>query len=235
MGAGVDQGIGFGRDLLARHAGIAQPTTFSMLDLEWDLLPGVFAPVFTGASSLFASWVPYPAGGAFLDMGSGMGMVAVCAARAGCASVTAADIDEQAVANTARNAERHGVDDRLRAVHSDLFTALTGQRFDMIFWNSNFVEVDEDYPFTVPLERALFDPGYATHRRFFAEARDHLRPGGRLLLGFSSMGRVDRVEQVAAECGHRTAVLVEEVRHVPHPVRYLLLEFTPATASGLDG
>jgi release factor glutamine methyltransferase len=231
----VDQAIDFGRGLLARHAGIVQPTTFTMLELEWDLLPGVFAPVFTGASSLFASWVPYPVGGAFLDMGCGMGMVAVCAARAGCASVTAVDIDGQAVANTARNALRHGVDDRLRAVRSDLFAALPGQRFDMIFWNSNFVEVDEDYPFTVPLEHALFDPGYATHRRFLAGARHHLRPGGRLLLGFSSMGRVERIEEVAGELGYRTGVLVEEVREVPHPVRYLLLEFTDTRPSTMDG
>lgn len=221
----MDARIQFGEELLARHTSIRDPTTFTMLGLEWDLLPGVFAPVFTGASSLFAQWIPYPVGGSFLDVGCGMGMISVCAARAGCASVTATDIDPRATENTARNARRHGLDAVVETACGDLFDAVPGARFDMIFWNSNFIEVDPDFVCTEPLQRAMFDPGYDTHRRFFAAAWRHLRPEGRLLLGFSSMGSRDRLDEVCVEYGYRQTVLTDQVRHVPHPVRYLLLEF----------
>ena len=215
----------FARSLLTKHETIAQPATFAMLDREWDLLPGVFAPIFTGASSLFAQWVPYPAARSFLEVGSGTGMIAVCAALAGCTPVTAVDIAPEAVLNTARNAERHGVP--VRCLTSDLFGQLTGERFDMIFWNSNFIEVPADYVHAGPLEVAMFDPGYTTHRRYLSGARDHLSADGRLLLGFSSMGSYQRIVDLADECGYRLEILTNEVRHVPMRVEYLLLEFVP--------
>lgn len=215
----------FARSLLTKHQTIAQPATFSMLDREWDLLPGVFAPIFTGASSLFAQWVPYPAGRSFLEVGSGTGMIAVCAALAGCTPVTAVDIAPEAVLNTGRNAQRHGVP--VRCLASDLFGQLAGERFDMIFWNSNFIEVAADYVHASPLEIAMFDPGYTTHRRYLTGARDHLSPDGRLLLGFSSMGSREQIHRLAEESGYRVVVLTNEVRHVPMRVEYLLLEFVP--------
>nr|MDT0660406.1 class I SAM-dependent methyltransferase [Micromonospora sp. DSM 115978] len=215
----------FGMELLARHGEIREPTTFRLLGMEWDLLPGVFAPVFTGASGLFAEWIPYPVGGSFLDLGCGTGLISVCAARAGCAAVTATDIDARAVENTVLNVRRHGVADRVDTAQGDLFSAVPGGRFDMIFWNSNLIEVDAGPLPTEPLRRAMFDPGYDTHRRFLAAAWRHLRPGGRLLLGFSSLGSADRLGELCQDHGYRSMVLTEQTRNVPHPVRYLLLEF----------
>ena len=227
--------VQFARTLLDKHQQIDHPATFAMLDREWDLLPGVFAPIFTGAPSLFAQWVPYPAGGSFLEVGSGTGMIAVCAGLAGCGSVTAVDIDPAAVENTVCNARRHGLSDRISTVASDLYDALPGERFDMIFWNSNFVEVPADVDLASSLERALFDPGYRAHRRYLAQAREHLTATGRLLLGFSSMGNVDRIGSIGTDLGYRMVVLRNEVRHVPDRVEYLLLEFVaedwPAPAS----
>lgn len=224
--------IQFARTLLSKHQQIDEPATFAMLDREWDLLPGVFAPIFTGGSSWFARWVPYPAGRSFLEVGSGTGMIAVCAALAGCAPVTAVDIDPAAVENTTRNARRHGRSGQIRALVSDLYDQLPGERFDMIFWNSNFVEVPADFRYASSLERALVDPGYQAHRRYLAGAREHLTPGGRLLLGFSSMGNLARIEQIAGELGYRTVALTTEVRHVPHRVEYRVLEFVDSGPGG---
>ena len=47
----------------------ARPSEFSLLGREWDLLDGVFAPSFTPVTALFTSWLPYPVGGSFLEMG----------------------------------------------------------------------------------------------------------------------------------------------------------------------
>jgi len=217
--------VQFARTLLTKHRAIEAPSTFTLLDREWDVLPGVFSPSFTGASGLFATWVPYPVGGSFLEIGCGTGLIAVSAALAGCRSVTATDISAQAVCNTMSNARRHGVDDRIRVVVSDLFNSLDGPRYDVIFWNSNFIEVPEDFVCAGPLEQAMFDPGYAAHRRYLAGGRAHLRPGGRLLLGFSSMGNCRRLEHHATALGLRTVVVTSEVRHVPARVEYFLLEF----------
>ena len=57
-----------------------------------------------------------------------------------------------------RNAELHGVGDRMRVLHSDLFDALEpGERFDLIFWNSNYNAINP-----TELHHALFDRGFET-------------------------------------------------------------------------
>jgi release factor glutamine methyltransferase len=57
-----------------------QPTEFTLLNREWDLMAGVFAPIYTPAPELFSTWIPYPVNGTFLEMGSGAGVTAVVAA-----------------------------------------------------------------------------------------------------------------------------------------------------------
>ena len=54
-----------------------------------------------------------PAGLAVLDVGTGSGILAVAAARLGAASVTAIDLDPEALGVARRNAERNGVAERV--------------------------------------------------------------------------------------------------------------------------
>src|SRR5438105_9367730 len=118
-----------------------RPCRFSLLDREWTLLDDVFSPALTPVTELFTAWIPYPKGGRFLEMGCGAGVTAVVAALSGCREVTAVDIGASAVQNTRVNAAQHGVADRMRVLHGDLFDPLDpGDRYDMIFWNSNFTE-----------------------------------------------------------------------------------------------
>ncbi len=188
-------------DLVRAHRGIEQPTTFRLLGREWDLLPGVYAPGLTPSAALYAEWLPYPAGGSFCEVGSGTGYLAVTAALRGCARVTALDVAATAVENTRRNAARHGVGERVTVYQGDLFAPLTAEdTYDVVFWNSNFVDAepvgDDD-----GLDRAVFDPGYASHRTFLETAAAHLAPGGRLLLGFCDLGHRDLLERLARETG----------------------------------
>jgi len=193
--------------LVEQHRAVDSPTTFRLLDLEWDLLPGVFAPHLTQSAALYAEWLPYPLGGAFCEIGSGTGYLSVLAALRGCESVTATDVSQVAVDNTRRNAERHGVADRVTAHCGDLFAPIpAGQRFDVIFWNSNFVETDEPAPADDPLHHALFDQGYQAHEGYLAGAREHLHPGGQLLLGFTDLGNADRLAELADRHGWRVHV-----------------------------
>ncbi len=194
--------------------------------MEWDLLPGVYAPQLAQSSALYAEWLPYPLHGSFCEVGSGTGYVSVLAALRGCASVTALDVSEAAAENTRLNAERHGAGSVVRVACGDMFGPLTSEdRFDVIYWNSNFVEGEP----ADALERAFFDSGYAAHAAFFRGAAAHLEPGGRLLLGFTDLGDEQRVHALAAEHGWRPALLrAAKCAAEEGQIEYRLLEFTRA-------
>jgi release factor glutamine methyltransferase len=205
-----------------------RPAEFDLLGRRWTLLADVFSPAITPVTEVFTGWLPFPTT-SFLEMGCGAGVTAVSAALAGCLAVTAVDITAAAVANTRRNAERHGVADRVRVVRSDMFAELApDDRYDMIFWNSNFVEAPPDFVNATPLHHAMFDPAYRAHRAFVQDAPRHLAPGGRLLLGFSSLGSGGHLERLCAEAGLRAVRLRTERRELEVPIEFQLLELVPA-------
>ena len=202
-----------------------RPTQFELLGRTWDLVEGVFSPSYTVSTELLTSWIPYPVGGRFLEMGAGTGVTAVVAALSGCAAVTALDISAAAVENVRRNAERHGVADILAVARSDLFAALAAdERFDMVYWNSNYIEMDPDFVNESDVHHALYDPGFEAHRRFLVEAPDRLLPGGRVLLGFSDLGSWSSLRALCAELGLGIEVLRSECRVQNQPVEFQLLE-----------
>lgn len=213
-----------------------RPDTFSLLGREWDLLPGVFGPNYTPATEILTGWLDYPTGGSFLEIGCGAGVTAVCAALAGC-RVTALDISAAAVENTRRNAARHGVADRVRVEYSDLFAALgPGERYDLVYWQSNFIEAPQGFANDTDLHHSFFDPGYAAHQRFVREVPAHVAPGGRVLLGFNIFGNRPLLDRHCAEAGmavslenaeHRTVRAVVDGVEVTREVTFQLLELRP--------
>jgi release factor glutamine methyltransferase len=167
-----------------------------------------------------------PRGGSFLEIGCGAGLIAVSTALAGCDRVVASDINSGAVSNTALNVQRHGVEDRVRVLRSDLFGALDpDERFDTIFWSSNYVLAPEDYEYQSVHERAYVDAGYATHRRFLAEARRWLTPTGSIVLHFSDRGDMSALLRIAGECGHGLRALRSASFHEGgQDVKHMLVE-----------
>ena len=59
-----------------------------------------------------------------IDIGTGSGILALAAARAGAASVVAADINPNAALNATENARANGFGDRIVGVCSNLLAAL---------------------------------------------------------------------------------------------------------------
>jgi release factor glutamine methyltransferase len=224
-----------GMALLERHLDDPdRPAEFTLLGQSWDLLDGVFCPAYTPVTELFSAWLPYPVGGTFLEMGSGAGVTAVLALQAGCRLACALDISAAAVENTRRNAIRHGVADRLRVQRSDMFAALdeagddAAPQFDMIYWNSNFTEVPAEFVNETDLHHAFFDPAYAAHRRYLREAPRHLAPGGRLMLGFASIGNVSLLRQACQQAGLELEEFRAQTRELEVTLEFQLLEFRPA-------
>ncbi|MCF6524126.1 50S ribosomal protein L11 methyltransferase [Streptomyces sp. JJ36] len=195
-----------------------RPRVFTMRGRIWDLLDEVFAPNYSPSTSVSLEFlgsfddVELPRSGSLLEIGSGTGIVAVTAALMGCDRVLASDINPQAVRNTELNARRHGVSGRVRSVHSDLFAALPPhERFDTVFWHSNYVLAPPGFRYRAPQECAYVDPGYEAHRRFLAEAPRWTTPYGAALLHFSSRGDLDTLRRLADETGRR---LVQRSRRV---------------------
>ncbi|MGV9267227.1 methyltransferase [Kitasatospora sp. NPDC003701] len=207
-------------------AGDDLPDTFTLLGREWSLHRGVWPSTLSAATEVMASMVPYPRDGSFLEVGCGTGVIAVTAALSGCASVTALDINEKAVANTVANAERHGVGDRVRVLHSDMYSALDPlSRFDTIFWNVPWTYVEDGFALSSDIHTAVFDPGYRGQARYLAGAHEHLTDGGRLLLGTAHLGDRERLDVLAGEAGLRIDML-RKVRRIEEVgvMEYHLLE-----------
>ncbi|MFF7652063.1 methyltransferase [Streptomyces sp. NPDC007983] len=209
----------------ASRAKVRQQTDIDVGGTQWALLPDVFSPADSKSSLAHLSLLQFPVGGTFLEIGSGIGLIAVQAALAGCRSVYATDLNPAAVKNTELNAERFGVADRVTCVHSDLFDALHDvPAFDVVYWHSNNVWAPPELDLTAH-ELAYVDPGYEAHQRYFREARNHLAPGGRVLIALSSRaGRAELDELAAAEEQRLITLDSTTVDEPEGPVVYELLE-----------
>jgi release factor glutamine methyltransferase len=192
-------------------------TSFTLHDMEWEILPEVWPPFHDPGTSLFTSWVPYEKADSFLDMGCGTGIGAVLAAQRGCTRVVATDINPAAAESTRRNAVRHGVSDRVTALSGDLFEAVDpDEKFDIVFWNTPFIEAPADRPYRKQIERAVFDPGYGLLRRFFQDVRPQLAEGGLVYLGTSEiMGNLRKTLSAAAEAGFESYRYRSETVEMP--------------------
>jgi release factor glutamine methyltransferase len=140
--------------------------------------PTVFHPRFFGSSKIFADYLQTLdlAGKRFLDLGTGSGIIGLAASRSG-ARVIAVDINPRAVECAVRNAAATGL--ALDCRVSDLFSAVPGEQFDIVAWNPPFFPK----PAKNAAEAALYaGEDHSTIRRFAAEVREYLAPGGRVFL-----------------------------------------------------
>lgn len=126
-----------------------------------------------------AEIIPFPIGGSFLDIGTGCGVFAVLAAKAGCAHVLATDHTQEKVACAHRNVIQNEVDNVVTVQVSDVFDDIPEtEKFDVIFWHHPYGRGEYASPFT----HNLFDPNYELLRRYFRDGQKRLKPGGKLLI-----------------------------------------------------
>jgi ribosomal protein L3 glutamine methyltransferase len=124
-----------------------------------------------------------------LDLCSGGGCIGIaCALAFDDSEVVLADISSDALVVAERNIERHRLEERVRALESDLFANLEGEIFDLIVSNPPYVdardiaELPAEFRHEPLLALASGDDGLDLTRRILREAADHLSEDGLLIV-----------------------------------------------------
>lgn len=138
----------------------------------------------------FEPWLEADSVEQVLDLCTGGGCIGIATALAlPQARVDLSDVSEPALAVAARNVERHGVGERVRLRHSDVFAGLGPEdRYDLIVSNPPYVdardmaELPQEYRHEPELGLAAGEDGLDIVRRILADARRHLTEGGALIV-----------------------------------------------------
>ncbi len=128
-----------------------------------------------------------------LDFGTGSGCIAIAlATKCPEAKIVAVEISAEALDTARQNAAKNGIVERIEFLQGDGFGILApGTQFDLIISNPPYIPTAEIE--TLEPEVRDFDPrsaldggsdGLDFYRRFAAEARPFLKPGGKIILEF---------------------------------------------------
>lgn len=184
------------RALLARRIESRQPLAY-LIGSAWfagfafEVSEDVLVPRSPIAELIrdeFQPWLAASRANRLLDLCTGCGCIAIALARRfPAAQVDASDISEAALEIAAKNSSRHGVDDRLRLVHSDLFDELPACRYDLIVANPPYVpaceisKLPDEYRAEPELGLVSGADGLDAALRILADAPDYLTAGGLLV------------------------------------------------------
>ncbi|NTV54914.1 MAG: methyltransferase [Candidatus Moranbacteria bacterium] len=163
------------------------------------ILPNVFSPAYFTDSGWFAKAVSNIVGkGKVLEIRTGTGVVALFCAKNG-ATVTATDINPDAVRNAELNFKENEISAECHC--GDMYEPIPqGERYDFLFWNHPFNRGEN--PDEEMLLRSGFDYRYESLEKYFSGARERLNPFGKLLLGTGSYASLSDVERLAEKYGY---------------------------------
>lgn len=197
------------KEISSKNMGIEDSVSFELCGESFVIMPRVFSPQLFPSAKIYYPKFPYRNEERVLEIGSGAGYGSILIAKRGAKKVVSTDINPAAVENTRLNVQQHGLTDQIEVIQSDLFENVTGT-FSTIYWNHPFITAPDDYEYSNIVERAIFDPGYHQLKRFLDEARNHLAPGGRILVGLADVGGLDYFRKLADEFGYTEREVIRE-------------------------
>jgi ribosomal protein L3 glutamine methyltransferase len=147
------------------------------------------SPIAELIGARFSPWMEITKIKRVLDIGTGSGCIAIATALAlPQARVDAADVSSDALAVTQQNIERYSLQKRVRAVRSDVFDGLEGERYDLIVSNPPYVSEAEvrslpkEYGHEPELGLLAGHDGLSIVRRILSQAEQYLTPHGVLIV-----------------------------------------------------
>lgn len=167
-------------------------------------------------SRLFCRHVTVQPGDRVLEIGTGIGLAAVLAARAG-ARVVATDVVEAAVRCARANAVLNGVADRLEVRLGDGFAPVRGLTFDLICTSPPQMPTPPDRERADAAAAADNGgrDGWSLLDRVIAGAPAHLNPGGRLVFTLFAFLGVKTALGKLADAGFEPSILAQETQGFP--------------------
>lgn len=191
------------------HLILRQPWTRTSRVAGFRLIvpPTVFHPRFFITSSFFATFLGRLdlSGKRVVEVGTGSGILALAAARAGAAQVVAIDINPMAARAAAENAARNGLKDRVSGLCCNLMSAIALRPlFDVIISSPpSFAGEPRDVA-----DRAWHaGPEYRDIAALFRQASQCLAPGGTFYLLLSSDSDLELLGELIAEAGFTAKVI----------------------------
>jgi release factor glutamine methyltransferase len=171
--------------------------------------PTVFHPRFFVSSERFATFIDGLdlKGKRVIDVGTGTGILALAAARAGAENVVAADINPNAARNADENARSNGLGGRVVGLCSNLLAALAPRPLFDVILSSPPKHAGEPRDLTDRGWHA--GPAYRDVAALFDQARERLKPGGRLYVMVSSDSDLDLFGKLIDKAGFRAKLAHE--------------------------
>jgi len=182
-------------------------------ELTLRVADDAFRPV--TVTQKIAEHVETPQGGTVLDLGCGVGPIAIYAALSGAGKVTAVDVMPQAVEYATENVKRAGLEDQIDVYCSDLFSAIPERKFDTIVNDvsglaERVARISSWYPDPIPSGGV---DGTEVVFRMFDQVKDHLNPGGVLFFAISSLSNGPKLVNKGKETfGEENVELIKNVR-----------------------
>ncbi len=141
----------------------------------------------------FQPWIDEEKLHRVLDLCTGSGCIGIAAAlHSPWIEVDLVDISQDALQVANKNIKKHQLIDQVRAIHSDLFSALQGERYDIIISNPPYVNLDEmngladEYQAEPRLGLVAEEHGLLIVNKILSEAAQHLNPHGVLIVEVGS-------------------------------------------------
>jgi release factor glutamine methyltransferase len=133
-------------------------------------------------------------GDTMLEIGTGCGLVAIVAAKAG-AQVVATDQPALAVENARKNVALHKLESLIEIRQGDLFEPIQpDEKFSLIAFNPPYLPGTKKDP-GFDMAWSGGSKGYEITEKFIAESTHYLQPDGRLLLIQSSLSKPEHIHQ----------------------------------------